>query len=183
MLPFYSLVLQHPRLRRLECRPGRQVLLKREPFHAHGMGRVARHLQRRLRRPPRRGLRARAHIHVPGSENHPRGAGRRSVVRELRQGGHGTVVEPLFEFPGGLGSVDHRPRTGHAPPVDQGVVESQVQGGDARQSEGDVSGSLRARETDHAAGEVAGVQIGGRVGAALCFLGEGGARGGVPQGQ
>ena len=75
MLPFHSLVLQHPRLRRLECRPGRQVLLERDPFHQDGMGRSSRHLQRRLCRSPGRGFRGRAHLNLPRSEDHSRRAG------------------------------------------------------------------------------------------------------------
>ena len=92
-------------------------------------------------------------------------------------------MEPVFEFPRGLGPVDHRTRKGHACSVDPGLVESEFEGGDAGEGEADVSGSLRARETDHAAGAVAGVPVGGRVGAALCVFGEGGAGGGVSEGQ
>ena len=105
------------------------------------------------------------------------------MVRELQQSGDGAVVEPLFEFSGRLGSVDYWPCEGHAPSVDSGVVESGLQEGDAGQGERHVSRSLRARETDHATGSVTGVQIGGWMGAALCFLGEEGTRGGFPQGQ
>lgn len=50
-------------------------------------------------------------------------AGRRSVVHELRQSYRPAVVEPVSDFPGRLGSVDHGPRAGYAVPV---VVQSGV---------------------------------------------------------
>ena len=79
--------------------------------------------------------------------------------------------------------MDHRPGARRTLPLDKGLVESKFQGGDARQGERHVSKSLRARETDHATGSVTGVQIGGWLGAALCFPGERGARGGFSEGQ
>lgn len=48
--------------------------------------------------------------------------------------------------------MDHRPGARHSLLVDKGMVESELQGGDAGQGERYVSNSLRARETDHATG-------------------------------
>ena len=98
MLPLHSLVLQHPRLRRLECGPRRQVLLKRVPFHQDTMGRSSRHLQRRLCRSPSCGFRGRAYLNLPRSKGYSRRAGHWSVVLELWQSDNGTVMEPFSKL-------------------------------------------------------------------------------------
>ena len=100
------------------------------------------------------------------------------MVRELRQGGHGAVVEPVFELSGRLGPVDHRAHKGYASSMDQGMVGSEFKRGDASQGARHVSEPLRARKMDYTTGEVAGIPIGGWVGATLCVLREGGTRGG-----
>lgn len=42
----------------------------------------------------------------------------------FEQSDHPAVVEPVSDFPGRLGSVDHGPRAGYAGLVDQGVIQS-----------------------------------------------------------
>lgn len=125
MLPPHPLVLQQPRLRRLERSPGRQAVppQREPPFTSTERDAPLGTFSAVSADPPAIAFAQELIATCPDAKILLVERDVEACSMSFEQSDHPAVVEPVSDFPGRLGSVDHGPRAGYAVPV---VVQSGV---------------------------------------------------------